>query len=125
VRQTPIAILELLLVKAARSWFGNESHTLERWIAIIQLVYLPFLLLGARTVWKYGDASQKNFALLAIVFTAYFWIMTTVTAEAILRYMVPVNCLLVVFVAVSFEFLSTRFFSKTQDLPRKLLSPID
>ena len=124
VRQTPIAILELLLVKAARSWFGNESHTLERWIAIIQLVYLPFLLLGARTVWKYGDAPQKNFALLAIVFTAYFWIMTTVTAEAILRYMVPVNCLLVVFVAVSFEFLSTRFFSKTQDLPRKL-SPID
>jgi hypothetical protein len=125
VRQTPIAILELLLVKAARSWFGNESHTLERWIAIIQLVYLPFLLLGARTVWKYGDAPQKNFALLAIVFTAYFWIMTTVTAEAILRYMVPVNCLLVVFVAVSFEFLSTHFFSKTQDLPRKLLSPID
>lgn len=125
VRQTPIAILELLLVKAARSWFGNESHTLERWIAIIQLVYLPFLLLGARTVWKYGDAPQKNFALLAIVFTAYFWIMTTVTAEAILRYMVPVNCLLVVFVAVSFEFLSTRFFSKTQDLPRNLLSPTD
>ena len=125
VRQTPIAILELLLVKAARSWFGNESHTLERWIAIIQLVYLPFLLLGARTVWKYGDAPQKNFALLAIVFTAYFWIMTTVTAEAILRYMVPVHCLLVVFVAVSFEFLATRFFSKTQDLPRKLLSPID
>ena len=125
VRQTPIAILELLLVKAARSWFGNESHTLERWIAIIQLVYLPFLLLGARTVWKYGDAPQKNFALLAIVFTAYFWIMTTVTAEAILRYMVPVNCLLVVFVAVSFELLSTRFFSKTQDLPRELLSPTD
>ena len=125
VRQTPIAILELLLVKAARSWFGNESHTLERWIAIIQLVYLPFLLLGARTVWKYGDAPQKNFALLAIVITAYFWIMTTVTAEAILRYMVPVNCLLVVFVAVSFEFLSTRFFSKTQDLPRNLLSPTD
>jgi hypothetical protein len=50
--------------------------------------------------------------LLAIVITAYFWIMTTVTAEAILRYMVPVTCLLVVFVAVSFEFLSTRFFQK-------------
>jgi 4-amino-4-deoxy-L-arabinose transferase-like glycosyltransferase len=125
VRQTPTAILELLMVKAVRSWFGNESHTLERWVAIIQLLYLPFLLLGTRTVWKYGDAPQKNFALLAIVITAYFWIMTTVTAEAILRYMVPVTCLLVVFVAVSFEFLSTRFFLKTQDLARKLLSPID
>jgi 4-amino-4-deoxy-L-arabinose transferase-like glycosyltransferase len=112
VRQTPTAILELLLVKAARSWFGNESHTLERWIAVIQLLYLPFLLLGTRTVWKYGNARQKNFVLLAIVITAYFWIMTTVTAEAILRYMVPVTCLLVVFVAVSFEFLSTRFFQK-------------
>jgi 4-amino-4-deoxy-L-arabinose transferase-like glycosyltransferase len=112
VRETPTAVLELLLVKAARSWFGNESHTLERWIAIIQLLYLPFLLLGTRTVWKYGDAPQKNFALLAIVITAYFWIMTTVTAEAILRYMVPVTCVLVVFVAISFEFLSTRFFRK-------------
>src|ERR1700739_3829785 len=81
---------------------ANESHTLERWIAIIQLLYLPFLL---RTVWKYGDTPQKNFALLAIVITAYFWIMTTVTAEAILRYMVPVTCVLVVFVAISFEFL--------------------
>jgi hypothetical protein len=116
VHQTPTAILELLLVKAARSWFGNESHRLERWIAIIQLLYLPFLLLGTRTVWKYGDARQKNFALLAIVITAYFWIMTTVAGEAILRYMVPVTCLLVVFVAVSFEFLSTRFFPKTQDV---------
>jgi hypothetical protein len=125
VRQTPTAILELLLVKAARSWFGNESHTLERWVAIIQLFYLPFLLLGTRTVWKYGDAPQKNFALLAIVITAYFWIMTTVTAEAILRYMVPVTCLLVVFVAVSFEFLSTRFFQKLRILPAKLLSPTD
>jgi 4-amino-4-deoxy-L-arabinose transferase-like glycosyltransferase len=112
VRQTPTAILELLLVKAARSWFGNESHTLERWIAIIQLSYLPFLLLGTRTVWKYGGARQKSFALLATVITAYFWIMTTVTAEPILRYMVPVTCLLVVFVAVSLEFLSSRFFPK-------------
>ena len=112
VRQTPTAILELLLVKAARSWFGNESHTLERWIAIIQLLYAPLLLLGTRTVWKYGDARQKNFALLTIVITAYFWIMTTVGAEAILRYMVPVTCLLVVFVAVSLEFLSTRLFAR-------------
>jgi hypothetical protein len=115
VRQTPRAVLELLLVKAARSWFGNESRTLEGWIASIQFLYLPFLLLGARTVWKYGDARQKNFALLAIVITAYFWIMTAVTAEAILRYMVPVICLLVVFVAVSFDFLSRRFFT-TQDV---------
>jgi hypothetical protein len=112
VRETPTALLELLLVKAARSWFANESHTLERWTAIIQLSYLPFLLLGTRTVWKYGDVPQKNFALLAIVITTYFWIMTTVTALPILRYMVPVTCLLVVFVAISVEFHSTCFFRK-------------
>jgi 4-amino-4-deoxy-L-arabinose transferase-like glycosyltransferase len=114
VRETPAAVLELLLVKAARSWFGNESHALERSIAIIQLLYLPFLLLGGRTVWKYGEARQKNFAVFAISITAYFWIMTTVTAEAILRYMVPVTCLLLVFVAVSFEFLSVSFFPKVK-----------
>ncbi|MFL6445174.1 MAG: hypothetical protein ACJ713_15265 [Candidatus Sulfotelmatobacter sp.] len=108
--ETPTAVLELLLVKAARSWFGNESHTLERWIAIIQVLYLPLLLLGIRIVWKYGDAPQKNFALHTIALTAYFWTMTTVTADAILRYMVPVTCFLIIFVAISFEFLSTRFF---------------
>lgn len=112
VRETPTAVLELMLVKAARSWFANESHTSERWVAVIQLLYLPFLLLGIRTVWRYGDAPQKNFTLLATVITAYFWIMTTVTAEAILRYMVPVTCFLVVFVAISLEFLSIRFFRK-------------
>src|SRR5438874_3145531 len=108
--ETPTAVLELLLVKAARSWFGNESHTQERWIAIIQVLYLPLLLLGIRIVWKYGNAPQKNFALHTIALTAYFWTMTTVTAEAILRYMVPVTCFLIIFVAISFEFLSTRFF---------------
>lgn len=106
VRETPIAVLELVSVKAARSWFANETHMLERWIAVIQLFYLPFLLWGIRSVWKYGDAAQKNFALLAAALTAYFWIMTTVTAEAILRYMVPVTCLLMMFVAISFESLS-------------------
>jgi hypothetical protein len=112
MRETPSAVLELLLVKAGRSWFGNESHALELWIAIIQLLYLPFLLLGTRTVWKYGDPAQKNFAFLVIVFTAYFWIMTTVTAEAILRYMIPVTSFLVVFVAISLNSLSARYFPK-------------
>jgi len=110
VHHTPGAVLELLLAKAARSWLANESHRLERRTAIIQFLYLPFLLLGVRTVWKYGDTRQKNFALLAIVITAYFWFMTTVAAEAILRYMVPVICLLVVFVAASLDFLSSHFF---------------
>jgi hypothetical protein len=114
VHYNPGAVLELLLVKAVRSWFGNESRTLERWIAIIQLLYLPFLLLGVRTVWTYGDDHQKNFALLAIAITAYFWIMTMVTAEALLRYMVPDICLLVVFVAVSFDFLARRFLPLRQ-----------
>jgi 4-amino-4-deoxy-L-arabinose transferase-like glycosyltransferase len=109
IRETPTAVLELLLVKAVRSWFANESHTSERWIAIIQLLYLPFFLLGTRTVRKYGDTPQKNFALLAVVITAYFWIMTTVAAEAILRYMVPVTSLLVIFVAVSIDSLSNYF----------------
>ena len=119
-RETPIPVLELLLVKAVRSWIGNESHTLERWIATIQLLYLPFLLLGVRSVWKYGNRGQKNFALLAIGITAYFWIMTTVAAEAILRYMIPAICFLLVFVAVSFEFITISVFQKFESTYRQI-----
>jgi 4-amino-4-deoxy-L-arabinose transferase-like glycosyltransferase len=110
VRESPGAVLELLLVKAGRSWFGNESHTFERWIAIVQLFYLPFIILGGRSVWKHGGTQQKWFFVVSITMILYFWMMTTLVVFAILRYMVPVVCLLMVLVAVSLQVLATSVF---------------
>ncbi|HLZ43775.1 MAG TPA: hypothetical protein VKQ11_22610 [Candidatus Sulfotelmatobacter sp.] len=106
IHQTPSAVLELFLVKAGRSWFASESHTAERLIIIVQLCYLPFVILGAHAVWKRGDTQQKNFVLFALAMLAYFWGMTTVISLSILRYMVPMICLMMVLVAVSLEALT-------------------
>jgi 4-amino-4-deoxy-L-arabinose transferase-like glycosyltransferase len=114
IKQEPVAVAQLYLIKAARSWYSNESHTFEHWIVLIQLFYLPFVVIGARTVWQ-GSREQKNFFLVAIAITLYFWTMTTTAALAILRYMVPALTLLMVFVAVALQALATSCFRVRQN----------
>jgi 4-amino-4-deoxy-L-arabinose transferase-like glycosyltransferase len=116
IKEEPAAVTELYLVKATRSWYDNESHIFGKWIVLIQLFYLPFVILGARTVWK-GTREQKNFFLVAIAITLYFWTMTTMAALAILRYMVPAVALLMVFVAVALKTLATSCFQPRQIVP--------
>ncbi|HEU0049918.1 MAG TPA: hypothetical protein VFQ43_20180, partial [Nitrososphaera sp.] len=50
-REKPVAVLHLFLVKAIRSWYGNDSHTHEKWIVLIHALYLPLVLLGGRLAW--------------------------------------------------------------------------
>ncbi len=59
IREQPKAVLELLLIKAARSWYGNESHTFEKWIVVIQLLYLPLVLFGMRKMWSGRPPAQE------------------------------------------------------------------
>jgi 4-amino-4-deoxy-L-arabinose transferase-like glycosyltransferase len=101
-REEPGTIAEFFLVKAARSWYGNETHTAENWIVLIQLLYLPFVLAGARMT-IHGTPEQRNFLLLASTFVLYFWAMTTFTALPLLRYMVPTVGFLMILAAPSVE----------------------
>lgn len=116
LREQPRAVIQLFLLKAARSWYGNESHRFEGWVAAIQLLYLPFVLLGMRIVWK-GGRQQRNFLLVAIGVALYFWAMTTLTALALLRYMVPALNILMVLVAVALDRLGTQFGSQFRNQP--------
>src|SRR5207249_6135800 len=52
IRERPESVIKLFLLKAVRSWYSNESHTLEKWVAVIQLFYLPFVIFGMRIVWR-------------------------------------------------------------------------
>src|SRR6266498_5172466 len=79
IRERPESVIKLFLVKAVRSWYSNESHTLEKWVAVIQLFYLPFVIFGMRIVWR-GGRQHKNFLLVAMGITLYFWMMTVITA---------------------------------------------
>lgn len=94
-KEKPIDVASLFLTKAVQAWYGNDSHTHEKWTALIQLFYLPLFAAGAGLAWLRGR-QEKNFLLIAAGVTLYYWAMTTVAALAIVRYMVPAAGLLMV-----------------------------
>lgn len=102
LREKPVAVVHLFLLKAIRSWYGNDSHTHEKWIILIQLLYLPAVLLGGTVAWNI-EARRRNFLLVAGTVTLYYWGMTTIAALAIVRYMLPASALLMVLAAIGLE----------------------
>jgi hypothetical protein len=95
-RSQPIAVIKLLLLKTARSWYGTDSQRLEGPILLIQLMYLALVAWGAWSAWKRGGL-QRKFVIGALLVTLYFWGMTFL-ALSILRYMVPAVGLLFVLI---------------------------
>jgi len=96
-RSHPIAVIKLLLLKLARSWYGTDSQRLEGPTLLFQLAYLILVAWGAWSAWKRGSLHRK-FVIGALLMTVYFWGMTFL-ALSILRYMVPVIGLLFVLIA--------------------------
>jgi hypothetical protein len=101
-REKPVAIVHLFLIKAIRSWYGNDSHTHEKWIVLVQFLYLPVILLGGRLAWN-ADIQRRNFLLVAGTVTLYYWAMTTIVALAIVRYMLPASALLMILAGIGLE----------------------
>lgn len=94
VRAEPGAVFGLMLLKAARAWYGTEAQWLERFIAAIQLPYLVLAGIGLTVALRSGPRGRA-FVLTALLLLVYFWVMT-VAVLSILRYMVPVMALLMV-----------------------------
>ncbi len=90
----PVAVVELVGIKVARSWFGTDSQRKEIPILMVQLFYLPFVVLSTRAAWKQGG-EQRQLAVSVWLVVLYFWGMT-VLVLSIARYMVPVMGLLFV-----------------------------
>ena len=101
-RERPASVGHLFLIKAGRSWYGNDSHTHEKWIALIQFVYLPLVLFGARLAWSNGTG-KRNFLLVAGALTLYYWMVTTFVALSIVRYMIPASGLLMILAGIGLE----------------------
>jgi 4-amino-4-deoxy-L-arabinose transferase-like glycosyltransferase len=106
IREEPKAVAQLLLIKAARSWYGNESHTFEKWVVLIQLLYLPFVIFGVREMFWSKNARQRNFLLIVAAIALYFWAITTFTALPELRYLVPAMGFVMIIAAVAFDTLA-------------------
>jgi 4-amino-4-deoxy-L-arabinose transferase-like glycosyltransferase len=107
IREEPGVVAQLFLIKAARSWYGNESHAFEKWVAAIQLLYLPFVILGAREMIR-SDHQHRNFLLIVAAMVLYFWSITTFTALPDLRYLVPTMSFVMIIAAVGLDSLATK-----------------
>jgi Dolichyl-phosphate-mannose-protein mannosyltransferase len=105
-KEEPTVLAQFFVIKAARSWYGSESHAFERWVLVIQLLYLPFVIAGAREVLS-GDSQQRNVLLTVTAITLYFWAITTFAALPVLRYLVPAISLVMIVAAGAFYSLAT------------------
>lgn len=86
-RSQPLALVKLLLIKMARSWYATDSGRREGLILIFQAVYLGLTLAGGWAAWRGGGRAREM--VLGICLTLlYFWAMTVVTLS-ILRYLTP------------------------------------
>jgi len=87
LREHTQAVLKLLAIKAARSWYGTDSGQWENAILAVQVVYLALVGLASRRAWHQGGV-YRRWMLSAWLFALYFWGMTTAVLS-IVRYMVP------------------------------------
>jgi 4-amino-4-deoxy-L-arabinose transferase-like glycosyltransferase len=106
-KERPLPLAELFLLKAARTWYGSETHRHETCVAVIQLCYLPFVIFGVLLIWK-GSTPQRNFILLTLGIVLYFWAITIFTALPLLRYMVPAASFLSFLAAAAIDSMARR-----------------
>jgi len=99
--QRPIPFLELLSLKAARSWYATDRGWYEGRILLLQLLYLipaAFGFLYAQRVYK----RRAYLLFLPLGIIGFFWFMD-VTAIPLMRYMVPAMGFVMIFVALFAE----------------------
>lgn len=118
IRKDPKVVAQLLVIKAARSWYGNESHAFEKWVVVIQLLYLPFVIFGVREMSR-GGRQHTNFLLIVAAIALYFWAMTTLTALPELRYLVPAMSFVMIIAAVAFDTLAINCFQRLSSTRHK------
>jgi len=92
LRTRPLALTELFVIKAARSWYGTDSGRLETPTILVQVIYLTLALLGGVAAWKRGGMARR-WAIGVGLVVLYFWGMT-ILVISILRYMTPIMGLL-------------------------------
>ncbi|HML00474.1 MAG TPA: glycosyltransferase family 39 protein [Acidimicrobiales bacterium] len=95
----PAPVLELLAIKAARSFYGTNSFSHETLIAVIQIPYLALMIAGLVLAWRSGGM-RRWMAVFAIAVVVYVWLVT-ISVLSIVRYMGPGLGLFVPFAALA------------------------
>jgi len=95
----PFGVMRLIALKAKRAWYANDIQLFEHWIALLQIPYVLLAVVGFVVAYRLG-LGQRRLAVIILLVTGYFWIMT-IAGLSILRYMVPAMGLLMPFVSVA------------------------
>jgi hypothetical protein len=90
----PVGVAGLVGMKLVRAWYGTDSQRMERYILLIQAVYLALLGWAAWMAWWKGG-EKRRLAIIVLAVVATFWAMS-VLALPLVRYMVPAIGLLFV-----------------------------
>jgi hypothetical protein len=88
IRQRPLTFAKLVAIKAARSWYGTNSNRNEKFLLLVQLVFVTLLLYSLQRLWRKRRESRLIITVM-VVFIAYFWFMT-ILVLSIVRYMTPI-----------------------------------
>jgi hypothetical protein len=83
----PVGVAGLVGMKMTRAWFGTDSQRMERYILLIQAVYLTLLGWGAWVAWRKGG-DKRRLAIIVLGVLATCWAMSVLTLPLV-RYMVP------------------------------------
>ena len=93
-RRHPLGVAEMVILKAARSWYATDSHRKEGLALGMQVMYLALIAYSGVRAYRAGGAMRQMVIVTSFV-AAYFWFMTII-ALSIARYMVPAIGLLFV-----------------------------
>jgi 4-amino-4-deoxy-L-arabinose transferase-like glycosyltransferase len=96
LRSRPVAVLQLVLWKAARAWYATDSGRWDRLALAIQGPYLLLFLWSSIRAWRAGRWPRALVALVGVI-VLYSWAMSMV-AFSIVRYLTPAICLFFVLV---------------------------
>ncbi|MBX6330364.1 MAG: glycosyltransferase family 39 protein [Gemmatimonadaceae bacterium] len=83
----PAAMAKFVALKAASSWYATDSSRYDRFVLLVQAIYLPIILIGTWSAWRRGGWTRR-FAILAWGTALWFWAMT-ILVLSIARYMTP------------------------------------
>lgn len=92
VVETPIPVVQLVCIKAARAWYGTDSGVIDRWLFLFQIPVVSVLILAVFQALRRPGVTHAA-ALLILITVVYFWVMA-ILVLSIVRYMVPALAML-------------------------------
>lgn len=90
--ERPGAVAQLVVVKAARSWYGTDTGRAEPLLAVGQAALLVAVAGGGWVAWRRGPTARR-YVLLASGLVVASW-ATAVAVDSLLRHLVPASGLL-------------------------------